>query len=57
MFCDFLIHLVKDESFVFDSIKYSQECEVPLSTACEEILAFHFDMMCIAVEEGSALFD
>ena len=57
MYVDYLTRLVKDESFAIDSYTYSQECEVPLSTACEDIFAFHFDMMCIAVEEGSTFFD
>ena len=57
MYLEYLLSLVKDESFAIDSITYSQECKVPLSTACEDIIAFHFDMMCIAVEEGSSFFN
>lgn len=46
------LNLVKDSSFAMDSYTLSQECEIPLSIACEEIFAFHFDMLCIAFEEG-----
>lgn len=53
----YLLGLVKDPSFAIDSITYSQECEVPLGIACEDIIAFHFDMLCIAIEEGSTFFD
>lgn len=57
MFFEYLMSLVKDSQFAIDSWNYSKECEVPLSTACEDIFAYHFDMMCIAVEEGSSFFD
>lgn len=52
MYAEQLLNLVKDSSFAIDSCTYAQECEVPLSIACVDIFAFHFDMMCIGYEEG-----